>query len=167
MSFKRSRMARMASALGTILGALALVLTIPNSAFAAGCSGSGCDDHDPNIQTWQSGPVTNYTVQVGGSEFLELRWGKTDGDQYSWARLEYFSLAPDYHIMIERCNSSGTSCTTYLGYTKVGASGWTAKVAGSSNTYVTRTPMYYNPSTSKARACIVKSNGATTCTPYY
>ncbi|MEW1722299.1 hypothetical protein [Streptomyces sp. NPDC093109] len=153
---------------GTFLAALTLSVAAPGSAYAAACAGSGCDGHDPNIQTWQSGPVTTYYEDLGNSTYIELRWGKTDGDQYSWGRIGYVGLvpsSPSYRITVERCNSAGTSCTTNLGSTAAGASAWTAKI--DTNSYVTRTPMYYNPSTSKMRACAIPSSGSKVCTPYY
>ncbi|QIQ02128.1 hypothetical protein [Streptomyces liangshanensis] len=162
---KQQRRNRISVLFGTLLATLLLAIAVPNAAYAAACSGYGCDGHDPNVQTWQAGPVTNYERQLGGSVFLELRWGQTDGDQYGWARVTYVGIAPDYRIEIERCNKAGTSCEIYLGVTKAGASAWTAQTGP--NSYVTRTPMYYNPSTMKERACVIVSSGATTCTPYY
>ncbi|MFE7357542.1 hypothetical protein ACFU8Q_31445 [Streptomyces sp. NPDC057543] len=151
-----------------MLATLVLGIAIPNSAYAATCSGYGCDGHDPNIQTWQSGPVTPYGTDLGNSNYLELRWGKTDGDQYGWARLEYVGIPSAYTITVERCNKGGGSCETGLGKKAAGASGWTAKQEGTSNTYMTRTPMYYNPSTKQVRACVTPTAGGTKhCTAYY
>ncbi|WP_433893341.1 hypothetical protein [Streptomyces sp. CA-111067] len=54
---------------------------------AASCRGYGCDGHDPDIQTWQSGPKT---VTFGDIPDIfaevDLLYGVTDGDQYSWAQ---------------------------------------------------------------------------------
>ncbi|MCX4847069.1 hypothetical protein [Streptomyces sp. NBC_00893] len=159
---------RLATIFGSVIAALALGIAIPGSAQAASCSGYQCDGHNPNIQTWQSGPVTPYDIDLGSSNHLELRWGKTDGDQYGWARLEYSSIPPAYNITVERCNKGGGSCETGLGKKAAGASGWTVKKAGTSNTYTTWTPMYYNPSTKQVRACVTPTAGGTKrCTAWY
>ncbi|NED08066.1 hypothetical protein G3I55_41260, partial [Streptomyces sp. SID6648] len=94
--------------LGALLSALALVLMLPGpaQARAQACAGFGCDGHDPNIQTWQSGPVSPYgPYNLGGSFLYELRWGKTDGDQYSWARLHYISGSNEqnWSVYVQRC----------------------------------------------------------------
>lgn len=161
---------RLGVVLGALLSSIALVVSLPSSAYAASCSGFGCDGHDPNIQTWQTGPVSTYgPYDAGGSFEYELRWGKTDGDQYSWGRLWYISGSneQDWSVYVQRCTKSHSTCYWRLGEKKGGASGWTAKVPSGTNYYYTRTPMYYNPSTYETRACVDTSDGDTLCTPWY
>ncbi|KES06375.1 hypothetical protein BU52_15015 [Streptomyces toyocaensis] len=155
-----------------LLSALALALMIPNSASAGAlaCDNFGCDGHDPNIQSWESGPVSPYGPYNLGNSFLyELRWGKTDGDQYSWARLHYISGSneQDWSVYVQRCTKDQSTCYWRLGLKKGGASGWTAKIPGGTNYYWTRTPMYYNPSTHMMRACVEDPSGDQSCTPWY
>jgi hypothetical protein len=161
---------RIGLTLGMVLSSLALA--VPNSASAAAlaCDNFGCDGHDPNIQTWDSGPVTTHgPYDLGGSFSYELRWGKTDGDQYSWGRLEYFSGsgAGDWNVYVQRCTKDHSTCYWRLGVKAGGASGWTAKVEDAANLYRTRTPMYYNPSTHEMRACAEEPDGTEHCTPWY
>ncbi|AZS85939.1 hypothetical protein ELQ87_17820 [Streptomyces griseoviridis] len=162
---------RFAVTLGALFSSLALAVAAPNpaSATALACSGFGCDGHDPNIQTWQSGPVTTYGKDLGNSFYSELRWGKTDGDQYGWTRLQYISGsgASNWTLYVQRCTKDHSTCYWRLGATKGGAAAWTAKVAGTANTYVTRTPMYYNPSTYEVRACVEDPSGNEQCTAWY
>ncbi|MFF0014556.1 hypothetical protein [Streptomyces sp. NPDC005374] len=163
---------RLGFALGTLLSSLAFTIVAPNSASAAAlaCDNFGCDGHDPNIQSWESGPVTTYGPnQAGGSFLYELRWGKTDGDQYSWARLWYISGSneQDWNIYVQRCTKDQSECYWRLGVKAGGASGWTAKVPDGTNYYYTRTPMYYNPSTHKMRACAENPSGTEYCTAWY
>jgi hypothetical protein len=155
--------------LGMVLSFFALV--VPNSASAAAlaCDNFGCDGHDPNIQSWDSGPFTPYGFDLGNSFSYELRWGKTDGDQYSWGRFEYVSGsgASDWSVYVQRCTKDHSTCYWRLGLKTGGASGWTAKVADTANFYTTRTPMYYNPSTHEMRACVEYKSGTPSCTPWY
>ncbi|MET9349499.1 hypothetical protein ABZY67_22725, partial [Streptomyces termitum] len=91
-----------------LVSALAAVLAAPAPASAAvlSCSGYGCDGHDPNIQTWQSGPATASGPYDYGSGFsIELRRGTTDGDLYAWGRARFpnGSNGFEYGTYIERC----------------------------------------------------------------
>lgn len=161
---------RIGLTLGMVLSSLALA--VPNSASAAAlaCDNFGCDGHDPNIQSWQSGPLTPHgPYDLGNSFSYELRWGKTDGDQYSWGRFKYISGtgASDWNVYVQRCTKDHSTCYWRLGLKKGGASGWTAKVEDTANFYQTRTPMYYNPSTHEMRACVENPSGTERCTPWY
>ncbi|MFZ4163538.1 hypothetical protein ACOZDE_34895 [Streptomyces griseoincarnatus] len=163
---------RIGVTLGALFGALALALTVPSSASAGvlACDNFGCDGHDPNIQNWQTGPVSPHGPYDLGNSFLyELRWGKTDGDQYSWARLHYISGSNEgnWRVYVQRCTKDQSTCYWRLGEKKGGASGWTAKIPSGTNYYWTRTPMYYNPSTHMMRACVENPSGKQSCTPWY
>ncbi|WP_405491417.1 hypothetical protein [Streptomyces sp. NBC_00096] len=165
----KQAVSRTASVIGTILAALVLGITMATSAAAAGCTGFGCDGHDPNIQTWQQGPNTTYGPDdVGNSFTLELRWGKTDGDDYSWGRLRFpnASGGQNWKVSVDRCPKSGGSpCAWGLGVRYGYASGWSA--ASGANYTATRTPMYYNPSTHMMRACATNPSGDEYCTAWY
>ncbi|MEU7054826.1 hypothetical protein [Streptomyces sp. NPDC046197] len=163
---------RIGTALGTLVSSLALVAGGANaaSATAPACDNFGCDGHDPNIQTWQTGPFSPYgPYDLGGSFSYELRWGKTDGDQYSWGRLEFFSGSDEgkWNVYVQRCTKDHSTCYWRLGLKKGGASGWTSKVPGAANLYYTRTPMYYNPSGYEMRACVEDASGTQHCAPWY
>lgn len=161
---------RLGFTLGALLSSLTLALAMPTSAQAASCDNFGCDGHDPNVQTWQTGPVSPYgPYDLGGSFEYEMRWGKTDGDQYSWGRLWYISGSDEQNwtVYVQRCTKSHSTCYWRLGEKKGGASGWTSKVPGGTNYYYTRTPMYYNPSGYEMRACAEDPSGNESCTPWY
>ncbi|MFJ9428459.1 hypothetical protein ACIRQY_02245 [Streptomyces sp. NPDC101490] len=56
----------------------------------------------------------------------------------------------EYGTYVERCRLDGTICEILPGRT-LGTSGWTA--SGGTNYSQTHTPMYYDPSDRKVRAC--------------
>ncbi|MFJ6729588.1 hypothetical protein ACIQPQ_32285 [Streptomyces sp. NPDC091281] len=163
---------RIGATLGVLLSSVALATMSSGTASAAAlaCDNFSCDGHDPNVQSWQSGPVSPHgPYDLGNSFSYELRWGKTDGDQYSWARLQYVSgsNASDWTVYVQRCTKDQSTCYWRLGAKSGGTSGWSTKVAGTANTYVTRTPMYYNPSTHMTRACVDTPSNVQKCTPWY
>lgn len=112
-----------------------------SQAFAA-CSGYGCDGHDPNVQSWDSGPKTVAAQSVDGYAEVVLRWGKTDGDQYSWARVETTTTGGQFRLWVDR-SLDGHQTWAVLGVT-------TKSISTNSNGYA---PMYYNPSGAEMRAC--------------
>ncbi|MFE3068565.1 hypothetical protein [Streptomyces sp. NPDC059247] len=157
---RRRTVSRAGLSAAALLSALAAVLAAPApaSALATACYNYGCDGHDPNVQTWQSGPATASGPHDYGSGFtIELRKGTTDGDVFAWGRARYpnGSNGFEYGTYVERCRLDGTICEILPGKT-LGTGGWTA--SGGTNYSQTRTPMYYDPSDRKVRACLYHNN---------
>ncbi|MFG3137793.1 hypothetical protein ACGFZA_16475 [Streptomyces sp. NPDC048211] len=166
---RRTFRVRAGVVLATLCAAIGALLSAPAPAWAASCSGFGCDGHDPNIQTWQYGPRTQsgpYDYTSGYS--IEMRSGTTDGDFYVWARTEYVngSNPYDYSMYIERCHNDHTVCEI-LGETQPGTEGRTVS-SSSPNYSLTRSPMYYDVGR-VSRACLYRFGdwAGRTCTLWY
>ncbi|MEV8529387.1 hypothetical protein AB0451_35480 [Streptomyces sp. NPDC052000] len=150
-------------ALASLFAALVSLIVLPGTAWAA-CGRYTCDGHDPNVQTWQSGPFTaSGPYDFGGGFSIELRKGTTDGDPYAWARARFpgGSNENEYTMYVERCHLDHTVCEI-LGQRQAGGS-WTTD--STPNYYLTRSAMYYDPNDRTIRACLYHGDWSSrTCT---
>ncbi|MFD9789357.1 hypothetical protein ACFWXK_00235 [Streptomyces sp. NPDC059070] len=161
---KRVR-SRAGLALASIFAAFAALIVMPGTAWAA-CARYTCDSHDPNVQTWQSGPFTaSGPYDFGGGFTIELRKGTTDSDPYAWARARFpgGSNQNEYTMYVERCHLDHTVCEI-LGQRQAGGD-WTISAGANSNYYITRSGMFYDPSDRTIRACLYHGDwSGRTCT---
>ncbi|MER5277879.1 hypothetical protein ABT025_19280 [Streptomyces sp. NPDC002809] len=166
---RRAFRVRAGVVLATLCAAVGTLLSAPAPAWAASCSGFGCDGHDPSIQTWQYGPRSQAAREFANGYSIEMRSGTTDGDFYVWARTRYPSGSDPYNhsMYIERCHNDYTVCEI-LGETQPGADGKTVSDPESSNYSITRSPMYYDVGR-VSRACLYRSGdwARRTCTTWY
>jgi hypothetical protein len=149
------------------LGLLGLMVAVPATAEAVpapmSCSAYGCDGHDPNIQTWQTGPTTVADAFISSpiSVDVALRYGVTDGDQYSWAKVTMYESGGMVDVWTDRSFDGGATWTSGLGEV-------TKEVGPDGSIY---TPMYYNTSGTKMRACaraeLGSPWGSITCTLWF
>ncbi|MEU7017703.1 hypothetical protein [Streptomyces sp. NPDC046385] len=158
------RLASMAAALFLTFGT-SVGLAGEASATATACAGFGCDDHNPNIQTWQSGPGSQFDIPhpFGG---LSLRLGTTDGDRYAWARATYATGSGGGHVYVNRRNYGGGGFEGGLGPRELGQSDWTTSAG--TNTIATWSGMYYDPSYKQVQACVyLNADGRSWCTQWF
>lgn len=158
------RLGAMAAALFFALGT-SVGFAAEASATATACAGFGCDGHNPNIQTWQIGPGTQFEIpHPYGS--LSLRLGTTDGDRYGWARATYFLGSGGGHVYVNRRNYGGGGFEGGLGPRELNQDYWTSSVG--TNTIATWSGMYYAPSYKQVQACVyLNSQGRSWCTQWF
>ncbi|KKZ73694.1 hypothetical protein [Streptomyces showdoensis] len=165
---KHGRARRLTSVVAALLFMLgvSVAFTGQASATVTACATFGCDGHNPNIQTWQWGPTTAPGGAPHPRGAIELRVGKTDGDQYAWARGTYPTGAGGAYVYVDRQNRGGGGYEGGLGRHEVGESGW--YTMSGTNTMSGWSGMYYNPTYKQVRACIyLYAGGETYCSGWY
>lgn len=161
---RRSGARRTATVVSSLAMAFVTTIAFATEA-AAACANYGCDGHNPNIQTWKTGPKTAFGIgHPMGS--LDLRVGVTGGDQYAWGRLYYPGGAGPAGVYVNRRNRGGGGEEWVLGWKAVNTDGWSGSAG--TNTISTWSGMYYNPTWKQVQACMYMNNtNETYCTAWY
>jgi hypothetical protein len=168
----RSGRRRLALALGAAAAVVGSSVALAGPASAA-CANFGCDGHNPNIQSWNGTATTlgeNPISRCSNSEInLELRYGVTDGDPYSWARMNWQSGGlpgcepAGGSVWVDRRSRGSGATETGLGRKTLLQSGWTTAGAFTGSTW---SGMYFNSNAFEMRAC-VNLSGTTSCTGWF
>ncbi|MEV6249713.1 DUF2690 domain-containing protein [Streptomyces sp. NPDC051742] len=131
-------MKRMIAKMATVSAAAMTMALVPlaGTSYAAGCSGSGCDNLGPVSQGCDAGAVTYRTATADGGLKAELRWSSTC--QAGWVRVTDSSGGqwwPKYGY-IEKWSGAGTGFIRSLSVTFPNpGSDWSNMLGGSSYYY--------------------------------
>ncbi|MCB5164391.1 hypothetical protein LG634_06025 [Streptomyces bambusae] len=158
---------RLGAVAAALLFTLSTSVALASEAAAAptACAAFGCDNHNPNVQSWSWGPTTP-RGEPHPFGAIDLRAGTTDGDHYAWARATYPLGAGSAYVYVNRRNSDGTGFEGRLGPRGIGQQGWSTSAG--TNTVATWSGMYYDPPYKQVQACIhINSDGRSYCTGWY